>query len=47
MSEQYVLVDSFRGRLSDFADEDVYSMFRSRQLRRTEDRTRTLRDGEV
>jgi len=26
----YILVDKFRGKLSDFADEDVYSVFRSR-----------------
>jgi len=28
---QYVLVDSFHGRLSDFADEEVYSVFKSCQ----------------
>lgn len=31
MSEQCILVDSFRGSRSDFADEEVYSVFRSRQ----------------
>jgi len=31
MSGQCVLVDSFRGSMSSFADEEVYSVFRSRQ----------------